>query len=98
MSDHPDMSAGPVFDSLDIDLLVKVLKHTAFSTYPMSKDTLSSHVHAGPFFVSLIPTLFVFQGNEINSVVVIGPVVWLVVIATFCAPLSIYDAPIHLTT
>ena len=31
MSDRPDMSTGLVFDALDVDLVVKVLKHTAFS-------------------------------------------------------------------
>ncbi|KAI9467084.1 retinal short-chain dehydrogenase/reductase [Lactarius psammicola] len=37
-----------VFDSLDIDLVVKVLSHTAFS----------------PFFLSLVPIFLVFQGQK----------------------------------
>jgi len=61
------VSAGLVFDTLDVDLIVKVLKHTIF----------------GPFFMFLVPTLFVFQGYSIRDPVVITPIVWLFLISVF---------------
>jgi len=67
MSEHQDMSAGPVFDNLDVDLVIKVLKHTVFS----------------PFFVCLVPTLFIFQGNKPASWTVIAPAVWCAIISVF---------------
>ncbi|KAI0307095.1 retinal short-chain dehydrogenase/reductase [Multifurca ochricompacta] len=40
-----------VFDSLDIDLVVKVLSHTAYS----------------PFFLFLLPVFFFFQGHKLDD-------------------------------
>jgi len=52
---------SPVFDSLDIDLFVKVLAHTVF----------------GPFFVFFIPVFYIFQGAKVtDSVVVISSTYW----------------------
>ncbi|ESK95152.1 retinal short-chain dehydrogenase reductase [Moniliophthora roreri MCA 2997] len=46
---------SPVFDSLDIDLVIKVLTHTAFS----------------PFFIFFIPVFYVFQGAKITDRIVV---------------------------
>ncbi|KAF5363473.1 hypothetical protein D9756_000173 [Leucocoprinus leucothites] len=47
----PQQEPSLVFDNFDIDLVVKVLSHTAFS----------------PFFTFFIPVFFFFQGEKINS-------------------------------
>jgi len=52
---------SPIFDSLDIDLFVKVLAHTVF----------------GPFFVFFIPVFYVFQGAKLTDpVVLISSAYW----------------------
>ncbi|GLB34049.1 putative short-chain dehydrogenases reductases (SDR) family protein [Lyophyllum shimeji] len=52
---------SPIFDSLDIDLFVKVLEHTVF----------------GPFFVFFIPVFYIFQGAKFTDpVVVISSIYW----------------------
>ncbi|TEB35735.1 retinal short-chain dehydrogenase/reductase [Coprinellus micaceus] len=61
----PDGS--PIFDSLDVDLFVKVLSHTLFS----------------PFFVFFIPIFFIFQGAKVTDTSVVGFGVYYVVISLF---------------
>lgn len=46
---------SPIFDTLDIDLVVKVLTHTAFS----------------PFFLFFIPIFYIFQGAKLTDIVVV---------------------------
>ncbi|KAJ3534274.1 hypothetical protein NM688_g7160 [Phlebia brevispora] len=46
-----DYDVSPIWDSLDIDLVVKVLSHTAFS----------------PFFTFFIPVFYYFQGEKWTS-------------------------------
>ncbi|KAK7061855.1 hypothetical protein R3P38DRAFT_678613 [Favolaschia claudopus] len=60
---------SPVWDSLDVDLFVKVLKHTAFS----------------PFFVMLIPTFYIFQGAKLTDSIVLGSAAYYVLVASFWA-------------
>ncbi|VDC06189.1 unnamed protein product [Peniophora sp. CBMAI 1063] len=67
MSAQPEMRGGEVFDAFDIDLVMKVAKHTIFS----------------PFFMSLVPTFFVFQGYSPKSAVVLVPVAWAITTALF---------------
>ncbi|KAI0036730.1 retinal short-chain dehydrogenase reductase [Vararia minispora EC-137] len=67
MSSPQDSYVGPVFDTFDVDLVIKVLKHTVFS----------------PFFIGLIPTLFIFQGRKLDSSEVVVTSVWLALISTF---------------
>ncbi|KAI0254760.1 retinal short-chain dehydrogenase/reductase [Lactifluus subvellereus] len=53
-----------IFDSFDIDLIVKVLSHTAFS----------------PFFLFLLPVFFVFHGHQLDDPpVLISSVYWVFV-------------------
>jgi len=53
-----------IFDSFDIDLVIKVLSHTAFS----------------PFFLFLLPVFFFFHGQKLNDTpVVITSVYWVLV-------------------
>ncbi|KAF9263713.1 NAD(P)-binding protein [Marasmius fiardii PR-910] len=53
----------PVFDSLDIDLIVKVMSHTLFS----------------PFFIFFIPVFYFFQGLALDHpIIIISSVYWVV--------------------
>jgi len=61
----PDGS--PVFDSLDIDLIMKVLANTAFS----------------PFFLFLVPIFYIFQGAKLTDSVVIYSGVYYMIISLF---------------
>lgn len=57
----------PIFDTLDIDLVVKVLAHTAF----------------GPFFLFFIPIFYLFQGAKISDQVVIYSCAYYVAVSLF---------------
>ncbi|THH19793.1 hypothetical protein EW146_g1447 [Bondarzewia mesenterica] len=59
--------SGNVFDNLDIDLVVKVLSHTAFS----------------PFFIFFVPVFYIFQGGSIQDIQVLGPIVYWVLLSIF---------------
>ncbi|KAJ7682549.1 retinal short-chain dehydrogenase/reductase [Mycena polygramma] len=67
--DHGDTDGSPVFDSLDIDLFVKVFANTAFS----------------PFFVMLIPTFYIFQGAKITDTIVLVSAAYYVFVSAFWA-------------
>ncbi|KAJ7232202.1 retinal short-chain dehydrogenase/reductase [Mycena haematopus] len=70
MSEEDEYIDGsPIWDSLDIDLFVKVFSHTAFS----------------PFFVALIPTFYVFQGAKITDNIVLFSAAYYVFVASFWA-------------
>ncbi|KAI0322450.1 retinal short-chain dehydrogenase/reductase [Amylostereum chailletii] len=66
-SNLPGESVGPVFDNLDVDLVVKVLNHTAFS----------------PFFIFLVPIFFIFQEARIDTRPVFFASVYWVLVCTF---------------
>jgi len=56
MSDEGEIEDGsPVFDSLDVDLVIKVLANTVFS----------------PFFSMMIPIFYVFQGAPFTNPIVV---------------------------
>ncbi|KAI9447962.1 retinal short-chain dehydrogenase/reductase [Lactarius indigo] len=56
-----------VFDSFDIDLVVKVLSHTAFS----------------PFFLFLVPVFLIFQGYKLEDPSILGSSAYLVLVSLF---------------
>ncbi|KAK1228442.1 hypothetical protein PQX77_008505 [Marasmius sp. AFHP31] len=60
MDSHPDPT--PVFDSLDIDLLSKVLSHTVFS----------------PFFVFFVPVFYFFQGAKLTDPIIVTSAIYYV--------------------
>ncbi|THV08287.1 retinal short-chain dehydrogenase/reductase [Dendrothele bispora CBS 962.96] len=62
-----DADVTPVFDNLDLDLVVKVLTHTLF----------------GPFFIFFTPVFFFFQGSKLTDPLVVYPSVWFVVVSVF---------------
>ncbi|KAJ7721179.1 retinal short-chain dehydrogenase/reductase [Mycena maculata] len=64
-----DEDGSPIFDSLDVDLFVKVFSHTLFS----------------PFFVMLIPTFYIFQGAKITDNVVVFSAIYYVFVSAFWA-------------
>jgi len=59
--------ASPIFDNFDVDLIVKVLSHTAFS----------------PFFTFFIPVFYIFQGLPFTHPIVIFSSVYYVAISAF---------------
>jgi len=56
-----------VFDNFDLDLVVKVLSHTAFS----------------PFFVFLLPVFFFFQGHNLSDTPVVVTSAYWVLVSSF---------------
>ncbi|KAJ3479327.1 hypothetical protein NLI96_g9138 [Meripilus lineatus] len=64
---QPSYEVGPVFDSFDLDLVVKVLSHTAFS----------------PFFTSFIPTFYFFQGARWPDRVLVLSVAYCILVSAF---------------
>ncbi|KIM91192.1 hypothetical protein PILCRDRAFT_168122 [Piloderma croceum F 1598] len=64
---QPDYDASPIFDNLDVDLVLKVLSHTAFS----------------PFFTFFIPVFYVFQGLSYNNPAVLISSAYYVAICAF---------------
>ncbi|KAJ7572532.1 retinal short-chain dehydrogenase/reductase [Mycena floridula] len=57
----------PVFDSLDVDLVIKVLAHTVFS----------------PFFIFFIPIFYIFQGAKYTDPIITTSAVYFVIVAAF---------------
>jgi NAD(P)-dependent dehydrogenase (short-subunit alcohol dehydrogenase family) len=58
---------SPIFDSLDVDLVMKVLANTAFS----------------PFFVFFIPIFYIFQGAKFDDAIVVASAIYWVGISAF---------------
>lgn len=58
---------APIYDSIDIDMAVKVLSQTAFS----------------PFFTCFIPIFYVFQGYEFSDPVVLVPSIYCAAVSAF---------------
>jgi len=56
-----------VFDNFDIDLVVKVLSHTAFS----------------PFFLFLLPVFFFFHGHKLNDTPILVTSAYWVLVSSF---------------
>lgn len=67
MEEEEYIDPSPVWDSLDIDLFLKVFAHTAFS----------------PFFVMLIPTFYLFQGAKMTDAIVVNSAIYLVLVSLF---------------
>ena len=84
--EHPH-GVSLVFDAFDIDLLVKVLSHTVFSTSMSHPSYSTSEVrlpYAGPFFVFFIPVFYIFHGARLNDPIVVTSALFFVVISFFC--------------
>lgn len=83
MSNVVDPSA--IFDSFDVDLVVKVLSHTLFSMHAyllvMSYALIN---RTGPFFIVFVPIFYYFQGAKITEPVIYLPVAYYLVISLFC--------------
>ncbi|KAG5728470.1 Short-chain dehydrogenase/reductase family 16C member 6 [Termitomyces sp. T112] len=67
MSPERSTDAFPIFDSLEMDIVIKVLAHTLF----------------GPFFLFFIPVFYVFQGAKITDSVVVYTSIYWAIISTF---------------
>ncbi|EIM85656.1 retinal short-chain dehydrogenase/reductase [Stereum hirsutum FP-91666 SS1] len=63
----PAYTAGQVYDSFDIDLVIKVMNNTLLS----------------PFFCFLIPVFFMFQGYTTSDLPVLVPFGWVGALAAF---------------
>ncbi|TFY72993.1 hypothetical protein EVG20_g39 [Dentipellis fragilis] len=67
MENESPVDSSHVFDSFDIDLVVKVLAHTLF----------------GPFFVFFVPVFFIFQGAKLHDPQVVTAIVYWIFICCF---------------
>ncbi|KAF9006603.1 retinal short-chain dehydrogenase/reductase [Cyathus striatus] len=69
MSSSPQQSfeGSPIFDNLDIDLVIKVLANTMFS----------------PFFVFFIPVFYIFQGAKLTDSVIVLSFLYYISISLF---------------
>jgi NAD(P)-dependent dehydrogenase (short-subunit alcohol dehydrogenase family) len=59
--------SSPIFDNLDLDLVVQVLANTAFS----------------PFFVFFVPVFYIFQGARFSDRIIVVSFVYYLVISLF---------------
>jgi hypothetical protein len=76
----------PIFDNFDIDLVVKVLSHTAFSKSCDSSLIYDSDgVLLGPFFLFFLPIFFYSQSQNLNDTPVLVTSVYWVFVSLFCA-------------
>jgi len=77
----------PVFDNFDIDLVVKVLSHTAFSKSCDSSSLMedSDGLLLGPFFLFFLPIFFYSQVQKLNDTPVLVTSVYWVLVSSFCA-------------
>lgn len=77
---------APIFDNFDIDLVVKVLSHTAFSkSFDSSSIEDSDDVLLGPSFLFFLPIFFYSQGQRLNYTPVLVTSVYWVLVSSFCA-------------
>ena len=85
-SPQPHSEPTLIFDTFDIDLVVKVLSHTVFSeSRGSSIFEFSDTGISGPFFLFLQPVFFVFHDSKLTDTpVVISSVYWALV-SLFCA-------------
>jgi hypothetical protein len=84
---QPPSEPAPIFDNFDIDLVVKVFSHTAFSKSCDSSSLIedSDGVLLGPFFLFFLPIFFYSQGQKINDTPVLVSSVYWVLVSSFCA-------------
>ncbi|KAH9977708.1 retinal short-chain dehydrogenase/reductase [Lactifluus volemus] len=77
MEDNSQSRSEPtlVFDNFDIDIVVKVLSHTAFSETHIHLLQGSLTRDPGPFFVFLVPVFLAFQSSK-NLLFGPGPLDW----------------------
>jgi hypothetical protein len=77
----------PIFDNFDVDLVVKVLSHTAFSKSCDSSSLMedSDGVLLGPFFLFFPPIFFYSLGQKLNDTPVLVTSVYWVLVSSFCA-------------
>ncbi|KAF8812220.1 retinal short-chain dehydrogenase/reductase [Phlegmacium glaucopus] len=66
-SQRHEEDGSPIFDNLDIDLVIKVLANTAFS----------------PFFVFLIPVFYIFHDAKLTDPIIITSSTYFVLISAF---------------
>ena len=80
-----DTDGSPIFDSLDVDLVMKVLSNTAFSQWIFLPFTpLIECVSIGPFFVFWIPMFYRAQGIQWNSPIVSYSLAYFAGLCLFC--------------
>jgi len=78
-----------VFDDFNVDLVVKVLSHTAFSEPPRHKlFTFQDVTSQGPFFTFFIPLFYLSQGEQITSKSVIYSASHCAAVSAFCESIA----------
>lgn len=76
----------PLYDSFDVDLVIKVLAHTLFSTHllPRLQTFQLIPFYLGPFFTFFIPVFNVFQGARWTEPLVVYPAIYNLSLCAFC--------------
>jgi hypothetical protein len=82
----PQAEPSYVFDNFDIDLVVKVLSHTAFSKSlrQLMKQVIEHYCFIGPFFTFFIPLFYISGGAKITDGVVVYSAAHCVAVSLFC--------------
>ena len=81
-----EFGGSPVYDAFDVDLVVKVLAHTAFSECHHAGISGSQLLRRpeGPFFTFFIPVFYYFHGARWPEPIIVIPVVYNIAISAFC--------------
>lgn len=85
----PHAESTLVFDSFDLDLVVKVLAQTAFSKMPRRPRALSPNINncsvnlPGPFFTSFVPVFYFFQGAKLTDPIVVNSALYCLAVCLF---------------
>ncbi|KAJ7653491.1 hypothetical protein B0H17DRAFT_1163610 [Mycena rosella] len=74
---------SPIFDSLDIDLFVKVFANTAFSTSCVSDPALPLTQPPQALLCHAYPTFYIFQGAKLTDTIVVGSSIYYVFVSLF---------------
>ena len=88
MENGPQSRSEPtlIFDTFDIDLVVKVLSHTVFSeSRGSSTFEYSDAGISGPFFLFFQPVFFFFHGSKLTDTPVVLSSVYWALVSSFCA-------------
>ena len=85
---------SPIFDSLDIDLFVKVLANTAFSENYLPVSAAVINHSLGPFFVFFIPIFYIIQGANLTDPIIIAWSIYYAFVSAFCKSRSLTYRPV----
>lgn len=74
----------PMYDNVDVDMVVKVLQQTAFSPWSDWPRNSSIDSHSGPFFTVSIPVFYFFHARGVLTPAVIISACYCAAVCAFC--------------